>query len=71
METRKSRVRTTCISCGKNVSGIAVIVATEMPEDDGEERAFIIHEGCQNALVKDLPCRNAVDQSTATGRPRF
>ena len=71
METRKYRLRTTCLSCGKPVSGIAVIVATQLPEDGGEERAFMVHEDCQNALIKDLPYRNSVDQSPATGRPRF
>lgn len=71
METRKYRVRTTCLSCGKSVSGTAVVVVTKLPEDDSEERAFIVHEGCQNALIRDLPYRNAADQSAATGRPRF
>ena len=71
METRKYRVRTTCLSCGKSVNGIAVVVVTELSDDDSEERTFIVREGCQNALIKDMPYRNAVDQSAATGRPRF
>ena len=71
METRKYRVRTACLSCSKSISGIAVIVVRQLPEDDGEERAFIVHEGCQNSLVRNLPYRNLTDQNTATGRPRF
>ena len=71
MEVRKYRVRTTCLSCGKGVSGTAVVVVTKLPEDNGEDRAFIVHEGCQNALIRDLSYHNASDQSAATGRPRF
>jgi hypothetical protein len=48
-----------------------VVVVTELPEDGGEERAFIVHEACQNAIIQALPYRNLVDQSTTTGRPRF
>ena len=69
MEARKYRVRTTCLSCSKPVSGTAVVVVTQLPEDDNAERAFVIHEGCQNAIISNLPYQNAVDQNTATGRP--
>ena len=55
METRKYCFRTTCLSCGKPVSDTAVIVVTQIPEDGGEQRAFIVHEGCQNAMIRDLP----------------
>ena len=58
------------MSCRNPVGGIAVIVVTQLPEDDGEELAFLVHEDCQNALIKDLPYRNSVDQSAATGRHR-
>ena len=71
METRKYRSRTTCLSCGSPVNGIAVIVATGLTEDGGAERAFMSHEGCQNAIILDVPFRNSVDLSDATGRPRL
>lgn len=67
----KDRVRTTCPSCGTPVSGTSVVVVTELPEDDGQTRAFVVHEGCQNAMIRDLPWANDADQSAVTGRPRF
>ena len=54
MEARKYRISTTCLSCGKPVRGTAVVVVTQLPEDDGEERALVVHEGCQNAMIQDL-----------------
>ena len=71
METRKYRVRTTCLSCDKPASGTAVGVVSELPEDSDEQRAFVVHEGCQNAMIRDLPWANDVDQNVTTGRPRF
>ena len=69
MDTLKYRVRTTGMSCSKSVSGIVVAVVTTLLKD-GEERAFVVHEGCQNAMIKDAPYWNAVDQRATTGRPR-
>ena len=71
METRKYRVRTTCLSCGKPVSATTVVVVTELPEDSDEERAFVVHEGCENAMIRNLPWANDVDQNVTTGRSRF
>ena len=71
METRKYRLRTTRLSCGKPVSGTAVVVVSELPEDRYAERAFVVHEGCQNAMLRDLPWTNDVAQNSITGRPRF
>ena len=48
-----------------------MVVVTELPEDDGQTRAFVVHEGCQNAMIRDLPWANDADQSAVTGRPRF
>ena len=71
MESRKYRVRTDCLSCGTPVSGTAVVVVTQLPEDGDEQRAFIVHEGCRNAMIRELPWANDVDWNTTTGRPRF
>ncbi len=71
METAKYRVRTTCLSCGTPVSGTAVVVVTQLPEDYDQQRAFIVHEDCQDAMTMDLPWANDVDQNVTTGRPRF
>ena len=71
METRTYRFRITCLSCGNPVSGIAVIVLTPLPEDEGHERAFVVHEDYQNALIKDLPYWDSLHHSAVTRRPRF
>ena len=42
------------MSCSKSVSSIVVAVVTTLLKD-GEERAFVVHEGCQNAIIKDPP----------------
>ena len=71
METRKYRLRTTCLSCGKLAGGTAVVVVSELPEDGDVERAIIAHKGCQNAMIRELPWANGVDQNVTSGRPRF
>ena len=71
METRKYRLRTNCLSCGKPVGGGALVVVSELPEDGDAERGFIVHEGCQNAMIRELPWANDVDQNVTTERPRF
>ena len=71
MGTRKYRLKTTCLSCSKPVIGTVVVVVSELPEDGDVERAFIVHEGCQNAMIHELPWANDVDQNVTTGRPRF
>ena len=32
-----------------------MVVVTELPEDGNKQRAFVIHEGCQNPVMRDLP----------------
>lgn len=71
MGTRRYRLRTTCLSCGKPVGGTAVVVVTQLPEDNDEQRAFVVHEGCQNATIRELPWANDADQNPTTGRPSF
>ena len=71
MNVQKYRVRTKCLSCGYEVRGIAVVVVSRKPEDGNEERAFLVHEGCQNALLTHLPYSNEADQNTVTGSPRY
>ena len=35
------------------------------------ERAFIVHESCQNAMIRDLPWANDVDQNVTTAGHAF
>ena len=55
MSISKHRVRSTCLSCGRRISGPAVAVVTKIKEDNHQPRAYLVHEGCQNAMLRDLP----------------
>lgn len=67
METRKSRVRTNCLPCGKNVSGTAVVILTKLPEDSNDEYPCVAHEGRQNAPMLDQTYRNAMIRVSTSG----
>ena len=55
MPVSKYRVRSTCWSCNRRLSGPAVAVVTTVREDDHQPKAYLIHEGCQSAMLRDLP----------------
>ena len=59
------RVRTTCLSCGEAVHSAAAAVVNDLPEDDGEERILVVHDGCQGALV-----RGSLRRSASVPEPR-
>ncbi len=54
----KCRVRTTCLSCGEAVRSSAEAAVNDLPEDNGEERVLVFHDGCQKAPVSGLPRRS-------------
>ena len=58
MQIRKYRVKARCLSCNNAVKGNVTVVITHVPEDRGAERAFIVHESCQNALIASAPYLN-------------
>ena len=55
MPVRKYRARAVCLACNKRATGPITIVVSDVPEDGQTERAFILHDDCQNALVRDIP----------------
>ena len=67
MPVSKYRVRSTCLSCNRPISGPAVAVVTTVKEDDHEPRAYLVLEGCQSAMLLDLPFNDAPEPETARG----
>ena len=55
MPISKYRVRSTCPSFGHRISATAVAVVAKVKEDDHQPRAYLVHEGCQSALLKEIP----------------
>ena len=66
MPTSKCRVRSTCLCYNRRISGPAVAVMTTVREDDHQPRAYLVHEGCQSAMLRDLP-DDAPKPETARG----
>ena len=58
MPISKYRVKSTCLSCGKNIAGPAVAVVTQIKEDNHEVRAYLIHEACQSSMLRELTYNN-------------
>ena len=67
---RKYRARAVCLACNKRATGQVTIVVSDPPEDSQAERAFILHDDCQNTLVRDIPYQGEPDYPTiADGQP--
>ena len=67
MPVSKYRVRSTCLSCNRRISGPAIAVLTTVREDDHQPKAYLVHEGCQSAMLLDLPFNDALETETARG----
>ena len=67
MPVSKYRVRSTCLSCGHRTSGQAVAVFTTVREDDHQPRAYLVHEGCQSAMLRELPFDDEPEPETGKG----
>ena len=67
MPVSKYRVRSTCLSCNRRISGPAIAVLTTVREDDHQPMAYLIHEGCQSAVLRDLPFDDAPVPETEKG----
>ena len=63
MSSSKYRTRSTCLSCNRRISGPAVVVVTNVKEDDHTARAYRLHESCQSTMLLDHPF--ADEQNTA------
>ena len=44
-----------------------VAVVTAVREDDRQPKAYLVHEGCQNAMLLDMPFNDAPEPETAIG----
>ena len=55
MSISKFRVRSSCLSCNRRITGQVVAVVTTVREDDHQPRAYLVHEGCQSAMLRVLP----------------
>ena len=55
MPVNKYIVSSTCWSCNRRVSGKVVAVVTTVREDDHQPRAYLVHEGCQSAMLREFP----------------
>ena len=67
MSVSKYQVRSTCLSCNRRISGPAVVVVTTVREDDHQPRAYLVHEGCQTAMLLDLPFDGEPERATGRG----
>ena len=64
MPVSKYRVRSTCLSCNRRLSGPAVAVVTTVREDEHQPRAYLVHEGCQSVMLRDLPFDDEPEPAT-------
>ena len=64
MPISKYRVRSTCLSCGRRVKGNVVAVVTTVKEDKHQPRAYLIYEGCQSAILHDIPFEDGPTSGT-------
>ena len=55
MPVSKYIVSSTCLSCNRRVSGQVIAIVTTVREDDHQPRASLVHEGCQSAMLRELP----------------
>ena len=55
MPVSKYRVRSNCLSCGRRISGQVVAVVTTVRKYDHRPRAYLVRDGCQSAMLRDLP----------------
>ena len=67
MPVSKYRVRSTCLSCNRRISGPAVVVVTTVREDEHQPRAYLVHEGCQSVMLLDLPFDGEPEPETRRG----
>ena len=58
MPVSKYRVRSTCLSCNRRIRGQAAAVVTTVREDHHQPKAYLVHEGYQSAMLRDLPFDN-------------
>ena len=60
-------MRSTCLSCGRRISGQIVAVVATIREDDHQPRAHLVHEGCQSAILIEIPFDDESEPETGKG----
>ena len=55
MPVNKYRVRSICLSCGRRITGQVVAVVTTVREDHHQPKAYLVHDGCPSAMLRELP----------------
>ena len=66
MPVSRYRVRSTCLSCGRRISGLVVAVVTTIREDGHPSKAYLVHEGCQSNMLRDLPFDDEPEPETGS-----
>ena len=64
MPVSKYRAHSTCLSCNRRISGPAGAAVTTVREDAHQPRAYLVHEGCQSAMLLDLPFDDEPEPAT-------
>ena len=65
MTVSKYRVRSTCLSCNRRITGTAVAVITQVREDDHQPKAYLVHERCQSTMLLELPLADEPEPETS------
>ncbi len=67
MSVSKYRVRSTCLSCNRRISGQVIAVVATVGEDDHRPKAYPVHDGCQSAMLSDLSFDDEPEPETGKG----
>ena len=67
MPVSKYQVPSTCLSCNRRITGQVVAVVTTVREDDHQPRAYLVHEGCQSTMLRELPFDDEPEPETGKG----
>ena len=66
MEVRKYQAKGICMSCNNPVGGDVTVIITKISEESGQEQAYLVHEGCQNDMIRNVQFRNELERSSLT-----
>lgn len=67
MSVSKYRMRSTCLSWSRRITGQVVAVVTTVRECDQQPRAYLVHEGRQSTLLHELPFDDEPEPESGKG----
>ena len=67
MSVSEYRVKNTYLTCGRRITGQVVAAVTTVREDDHQPRAHLVHEGCQSAMLSEIPFDDESEPETGKG----